>query len=52
MIREGGFRPIVFLQHGLWLALFVCTSLMAAIALARVNPPVSQFKRTAHSSAA
>ena len=44
MIREGGFRPIVFLQHGLWLALFICTALMAAIALARVNPPVSPLK--------
>ncbi len=34
-IRAGGYRPIVFLEHGLWLALFVCTGLMAAAALAR-----------------
>ncbi|WP_370401070.1 hypothetical protein [Sulfitobacter sp. JB4-11] len=37
-MRGGGFRPIVFLPHGLWLALFVCTALMAATALARATP--------------
>ena len=25
-IRAGGFRPIVFLPHGLWLAVLVCTA--------------------------
>lgn len=35
MIRMGGYRPIVFLPHALWLAFFVATALMAAAALAR-----------------
>ncbi len=43
-MRAGGFRPIVFLPHGLWLALFVCTSAMAAAALARVTPRLSRWK--------
>lgn len=43
-IRAGGYRPIVFLPHGLWLALFVCTAAMAAAALARVTPRVSRWK--------
>lgn len=34
-MRGGGFRPIVFLPHSLWLALFVCTALIAAVALFR-----------------
>ncbi len=35
MIREGGFRPIVFLPHGLWAAFFALTALLAACALFR-----------------
>jgi hypothetical protein len=35
MMRDGGFRPIVFLPHGLWLALFVLMTLVAAAALFR-----------------
>lgn len=34
-IRQGGFRPIVFLPHSLWLALFVLMTLLSATALAR-----------------
>jgi len=34
-IRQGGYRPIVFLPHGLWLALFVMTALVAMAALSR-----------------
>ena len=34
-MRAGGFRPIVFLPHSLWLAFFVVTALLAATALAR-----------------
>lgn len=34
-IRAGGFRPVVFLQHGLWLAIFFCASFLAAMALWR-----------------
>ncbi|KEJ89256.1 membrane protein [Sulfitobacter donghicola] len=43
-IRAGGYRPIVFLPHGLWLALFVCNGAMAAAALARVWPKLSRWK--------
>lgn len=39
-IRAGGYRPIVYLPHGLWLALFVCTALISAAALARSKPTV------------
>ncbi|NBE06553.1 hypothetical protein [Paragemmobacter ruber] len=34
-IRPGGFRPVVFLQHGLWLALILCMAVIAAAALWR-----------------
>lgn len=36
-VRYGGYRPIVFLQHPLWVAVMVMTALLAAIALARNN---------------
>ena len=35
MMRQGGFRPIVFLPHGLWLALFMLSALLATAALTR-----------------
>jgi len=35
MMRDGGFRPIVFLPHGLWLAFFMMTAVLAAAALSR-----------------
>lgn len=35
MIRAGGFRPIVFMPHGLWVALFFFTTVIAAAALSR-----------------
>lgn len=38
MMRDGGFRPIVFLYHGLWVAFFAMTSLLAAVMLARTEP--------------
>lgn len=34
-IRAGGFRPVVFLHHGLWLAILVAMSVLAALALWR-----------------
>ncbi len=34
-IREGGFRPLVFLQHGLWLAIFFAITILAAFSLSR-----------------
>ena len=39
MIRGDGFRPIVFLPHGLWLALFTMMAMFAAMALARATAP-------------
>lgn len=36
-IRGDGFRPIVFLRHGLMLAIFLSTTILAAIALSRIN---------------
>ena len=38
-IRWGGFRPIVFLQHGLWLAFFTLMCVVAAATLARAAAP-------------
>lgn len=34
-VRAGGYRPLVFLQHGLWMALFVLFALLSAAALVR-----------------
>lgn len=34
-IRGGGFRPLVFLEHGLWLAIFFTSATVAAITMAR-----------------
>ena len=34
-LRDGGWRPVVFLQHGLWLAVFFAMTSLAAIALWR-----------------
>jgi len=39
MVRDGGYRPIVFLPHGLWLALFFVGALLACATLARVATP-------------
>ncbi|ABD57173.1 O-antigen ligase family protein [Jannaschia sp. CCS1] len=36
-IRAGGFRPIVFLEHGLLLALFFSLSVLSAFGLSRVE---------------
>lgn len=38
MMRDGGFRPIVFLPHALWIAFFFMSAAMAAIALGRMAP--------------
>jgi len=35
MIRGDGFRPIVFLYHGLWAAFLMMTSVLAAVSVAR-----------------
>lgn len=38
MIRFGGFRPIVFLYHGLWVAFLILMTVAAALALVRLEP--------------
>lgn len=35
MMRDGGFRPIVFLPHALWLAFFMFSALLSSAALIR-----------------
>lgn len=37
MMRQGGYRPIVFLAHGLWVAFFAMTAVLAAASLARYS---------------
>lgn len=34
-LRGGGYRPVVFLHHGLWLAIFFCGSFLIALSLWR-----------------
>lgn len=37
VIREGGYRPMVFMEHGLALALFLCSCALCAIGLSRAK---------------
>ena len=49
-IRQGGYRPIVFMSHGLSVAMFLFTCLCAALALRKVRAtggPVSAGARAA-----
>jgi len=48
-IREGGFRPVVFMGHGLLVAFFICTTAIAAAAFWRTG---TQVFRIAHLPAA
>jgi len=36
-IRNGGFRPLVFLNHGLWLSIFLSLSVLAAASMFRLS---------------
>jgi hypothetical protein len=36
-VRFGGYRPVVFLYHGLWVAFFAMTAALATLALWRVK---------------
>lgn len=38
-IRQGGYRPVVFLPHGLWVAFFALMALMAAVIRLPALPP-------------
>lgn len=37
-IRNGGYRPVVFLPHGLWVAFFTLMCLMSALIVLRLRP--------------
>lgn len=43
-IRAGGFRPMVFMPHGLWLAFFVACGVIAAISRFRHATPEERPK--------
>lgn len=38
-IRYGGYRPVVFLPHGLWVAFFACMAVLATVTLLRRTAP-------------
>lgn len=42
-VRAGGYRPVVFLHHGLWLAIFFCSSFLAAMSLSRSTTGISKI---------
>ena len=42
-IREDGFRPVVFLYHGLWVAFFCMTAAVSALALWRQDGAERKF---------
>lgn len=37
-IRANGYRPVVFLNHGIWVAFFVMTALVATVTLLKAQP--------------
>lgn len=37
-VRAGGFRPVIFLSHGLILGIFLSGTILAAVGLARLDP--------------
>ncbi len=41
-IRDGGYRPFVFMPHGLWVAFFAFMCTMAAAALFRMSEPAQK----------
>lgn len=43
-IRFGGFRPMVFLYHGIWAAFFLLMALLSALALWRTKQIKSNWK--------
>lgn len=43
-VRGGSFRPLVFLQHGLWLAIFQAMALTACLTLSRCAEPEHRKK--------
>lgn len=45
-IRFGGFRPFVFMTHGLWVAFFAFMAVAAAAAMLRATPTAGRAKAT------
>lgn len=43
-VRAGGFRPLVFLYHGLWVALFAVMVLSSAFAIAKAETGKTKFQ--------
>ncbi|MDA7423247.1 hypothetical protein [Thalassococcus lentus] len=43
-IRFGGYRPVVFLYHGIWVAFFCMTSVVSAYALWRMDTQSNRWK--------
>ena len=41
-IRFGGFRPFVFMPHGLWVAFFAMMCFIAAVTLFRIGPAAAR----------
>ncbi|WP_127903703.1 hypothetical protein [Solirhodobacter olei] len=44
-MRDGGYRPVVFLQHGLWLAIFVAMTALAGFLAYRLERDPGRRKR-------
>lgn len=42
-VRGGGYRPLVFLRHGLWLGIFMCVAVLAAVGYARIATSQRKF---------
>jgi len=42
-VRYGGFRPVVFLGHGLWVAIFLVSVLGAALVLTKLKIQVTKY---------
>ncbi len=43
-IRNGGFRPLVFLNHGLWLSIFLSLAFLAAASMVRLSTGAARGK--------
>lgn len=38
-IRQGGYRPMVFLEHGLWVAFLTLMAMLSALVILKAAPP-------------
>lgn len=51
MMRQGGFRPIVFLEHGLWIAMMTAMAILTALVLGRDSKDVAERRKWYRSAA-